>query len=278
MRTRVLIGIALSLALAAHAADDGGGQGVPGAPAGEAVAAEPPSEADDLGLPAAVSEHFRAAEEAARGGDAAAFREAIVAAGGRMGNYTISPDGSKAFVGTGDKFDEYWDADMWEEPVLYFELDRGLVSYKIKKASYANAVWSADSRYCAFYASMEGQPLLLYVTDTKAGEDVALGHVGLRDGGDCFVFEGRYLAWLSYDERPGEPPLWFPGVRAYDLERGKEVELLKADMSTLEPYRGSAHGGRVKLVPAGKVPESLTDCDLYKDYDGVYVDCRVFGM
>jgi hypothetical protein len=243
-----------------------------------AFACPPPGAvaANDLGLPEGVYEHFRAADEAARAGDAAAFREAVVAADGRTGNYTISPDGRKAFLGTGDRFDEYFDADMWEEPVFYFELGRGLVSYKIKKASYAHAALSADSRYCAFSASTEGQPTSLYVTDAEVGEDVSLGHVGLREG-DGFALEGKYLVWLNLEEKAGEPPLWFPGVRAYDVEAGKEIELLKADMATFEHYPGSQYGGRVKLVPAAGVPPELKKANLYKEYDGAYADCDIFG-
>ncbi|UCH79257.1 MAG: hypothetical protein JSU81_04720 [Candidatus Coatesbacteria bacterium] len=233
---------------------------------------------DDLGLPALVYDYFRAAEEAARQGDAAAFREAVAAAGG---NYAVSPDGRKALVGTGDRFDEYWEADMWEEPVFYFELGRGLLRYGIKRASFHNAAWSAEARYCAFSATTEGQPASLYVTDTEAGEDVALGHLGWRESGASFVFEGRYLVWLSYEERPGgpeAPPLWIPGLRAYDVEAGKTVELLKADMATFENYPGSQFGGRVKLVPAAGVPQELKTANLYNEYNGVYIDCRVFGM
>jgi hypothetical protein len=234
--------------------------------------------AGDSGLPAAVYDYFRAADEAAEAGDVAAFREAVVAADGGMGNFTVSPDGRKAFVGAGDRFDDYWDADMWEEPVFYFEVGRGLVDFKIKRASYANATWSADARYCAYAALMEGQPPTLYVTDTEAGEDIALGRIAPRGRRDSFAFEGRYFVWLGMEEKEGEPPLWFPGVRAYDFEAGEEIGILKADMSTLEPGGGSAGQGRVKLVPAGYVPEILEDCGLYTDYNGTYVDCRTFGM
>ena len=234
--------------------------------------------AGDPDLPAPVYAYFRAADEAAKAGDVAAFREAVVAAAGGAGNYTISPDGRKAFVGAGDRLDDYWDADMWEEPVFYFEVGRGLVSYEIKRASYADAAWSADARYCAYTASMEGQPPALYVADTEVGEDVALGHVAPRGKRKSFAFEGRYLVWLGAEEREGEPPLWVPGVRAYDLKAKRELEILKADMSTLEPPGGAAASGRVKLVPAGEVPEKLTGCDLYTEFNGTYVDCRTFGM
>jgi hypothetical protein len=255
MRTGILIGIAWALfaALSAQAADS-------------------------PGLPAPVYDYFRAADEAAKAGDAAAFREAVVAAAGGVGNYTISPDGRKAFVGAGDRFDEYFDADMWEEPVFYFEVGRGLVSFDIKRASYANAAWSADARYCAYTASMEGQPATLYVADTEVGKDVSLGAVAPRGIRNSFAFEGRYLVWLGVEEREGEPPLWVPGLRAYDLKAERELEILKADMSTLEPPGGAAPSGRVKLVPAGKVPEKLKGCDLYKYYKGTFVDCRTFGM
>lgn len=237
--------------------------------------------AEDLDLPAPVAEYLRAAAEAAKAGDAAAFRAAIVVAAGGVGNYTISPDGRKAFVGAGDRFDDLWGIDMWEEPVFYFELGRGLVSCEIMMASYAGAAWSADARYCAYAPSMEGQPPSLYLTDTETGEDLWLGRVAWRGNGSNFVFEGRYLVWLSCQERPvraEEPPLWVPGLRAYDPKAGREWEILKADMGTFEPTGGAAPGGRVKLVLAGEVPEIFKTCDLYTAFNDAYVDCLTFGM
>ena len=150
-------------------------------------------------------------------------------------------------------------------PHLYFEAGEGLadVFYGL-----GHEIWSDDSRYVGLAGYNR-----FTVYDTSSGR------LTLADEGywhRCEFF-GGYFVYKAFGDRAPEPDSYFsedrglPAVRAYNPATGEKVDVLKADPSSLRP--ADAVTTEARLEPAPACPDVLTGSELYKEFNGAFVQC-----
>jgi hypothetical protein len=223
-------------------------------------------------IPRELFEDYARADELGKAGRSGDMLEELsrVAAAREV---PASPAESSVFVSPDTRKAACWGGFLGDEPNtvvfgphLYFEVGEGLADVFYGGSPQS---WSDDSRYVGLGVQHE-----LVVYDTSSGRSV----VADDDYWYRCEFVGGYFVYKAFGGRVPNPDGGYfgenralPAVRAYNPATGEKVDVLKADPSSVRPLDAATMEARLEPAPA--CPDVLTGSELYKEFNGAFVQC-----